>query len=148
MRDLALVAALFAATAEAQVYSMTDFGRQCGGDLTGQVVQTPQDVSMRLGVSNAIPSAVAVLVLGSRAPAPIALLVTAAPVSPIIARVSNRPSVNGSTMQSPSISRMLTIVALTPQKLGTVMAVFAVLSYTMRRIVAGKPLLAVVSITM
>jgi hypothetical protein len=73
MRDLALVAALFAATAEAQVYSLSDFGRQCGGDLTGQVVQTPQGVTMRLGVSSAIPNAVAVLVLGSRAPAPIAL---------------------------------------------------------------------------
>ena len=39
------------------------------------------------------------------------------------------------------------IVALTPQKLGTVMAMFAVLSYTMRRIVVGQPLLAVASMT-
>ena len=73
MRLLALAAALFAASASAQVYSVSHFGRPCGGDLTGQLVATPQGVTMRLGVSGATPNAVAVLVLGVRAPGPVAL---------------------------------------------------------------------------
>lgn len=73
MRHAILVAFSTAVALSAQTYTLTDFGRQCGGNLSGQVVQNPTGTGLRLAVSGATPNAVALLVMGHRAPAPIAL---------------------------------------------------------------------------
>jgi hypothetical protein len=73
MRHALLVAFSTAVALSAQTYTLTDFGRQCGGNLTGQVVQNSAGTGLRLGVSGAAPNAVALLVMGNRAPAPITL---------------------------------------------------------------------------
>ena len=76
MRTL-FVTTLLAVASHAQTYTLTDFGTQCGGDLRGQVVQGPQGTGLRLGVVGAQPNAIAILVIGHRAPSPITLPGTA-----------------------------------------------------------------------
>lgn len=68
-----LLLAALAVPAVAQTWTLTDVGRQCGGDLAGQVQQSPTGQGLRLAVSNAQANALAILVVGHRAPAPIQL---------------------------------------------------------------------------
>ncbi|MBL8723745.1 MAG: hypothetical protein JNK49_06840 [Planctomycetes bacterium] len=72
MRSL-LISALLAVPAVAQTWTLSDFGRPCGGDLSGQVVASPRGVGLRFAVTGATPNAVAVLALGQLAPTPIQL---------------------------------------------------------------------------
>ncbi len=65
-----LLPLLLGATLAAQTYTLTPFGTSCGADLQGQVVQGPQGAGLRVGVTNAPPGAVAVLVLGGLAAVP------------------------------------------------------------------------------
>ncbi|MBK8098588.1 MAG: hypothetical protein IPK26_15870 [Planctomycetes bacterium] len=64
---------LLAATAAAQNYSFSNFGRPCGGDLAGQVVRTQRGAALQWDVTNADAGAVAILVVGHLAATPIAL---------------------------------------------------------------------------
>ncbi len=72
MRTL-LLSALLASPIAAQTWTLSDFGRPCGGDLAGQVLATPRGVALRFAVSGAMPNAIAVLAVGHLAPAPIQL---------------------------------------------------------------------------
>ena len=58
---------LLAATTVAQNCTFTNFGRPCGGDLAGSLVRGP---AIRMAVTNAAPSSVAVLVVGQTAARP------------------------------------------------------------------------------
>lgn len=68
-----LGALLLAATAAAQNYSFTPFGRPCGGDLAGQVVRTQRGAALQWNVTNADAGAAAILVVGHLAATPVAL---------------------------------------------------------------------------
>lgn len=68
------VSALLAATAAAQTsVTFVDFGRPCGGDLSGALVRTPAGAAIQLNVTGAASNALAVLVIGSMATTPHAL---------------------------------------------------------------------------
>jgi len=73
MHSFLFVVGLFAASASAQTWTVTSRGPQCGGQLRGLVVQAPQGSGLRLGVSNATPSAIAILAIGMPQAAPVAL---------------------------------------------------------------------------
>jgi len=68
-----LLPTLLAAAIPAQTWSVQDFGRQCGGDLAAAVQATRRGVDMRFAITGAAPDAVAILVIGHRAPAPVTL---------------------------------------------------------------------------
>ncbi|MCA8950543.1 MAG: hypothetical protein KDE27_13650 [Planctomycetes bacterium] len=59
--------------AVAQTYTLTEIGRPCHADLTGQLAQLPQGQGIRFGLRSRQPNALAVLVIGDRAPSPVAL---------------------------------------------------------------------------
>lgn len=67
------LAATLAAAAPAQTWSVQDFGRQCGGDLAATVQTNRRGVDLRFAITGAAPDAVAILVIGHRAPGPVAL---------------------------------------------------------------------------
>jgi hypothetical protein len=73
MKTSVLGTFLLASTLTAQTYSLQDFGRQCGGDLQGTVVTTPNGTGLRLAVTGAMPNAIAILVVGHPQPAPVQL---------------------------------------------------------------------------
>lgn len=68
-----LAFALLAGTAVAQTWTLTDRGPQCGGNLSGVVATTPAGQSLRLAVSGAQASAVALLAIGAPQTSPVAL---------------------------------------------------------------------------
>ena len=69
MKALLLASALLAASATAQC-ALSDFGRPCGGDLTGSFVRTPRGAGLSFQVTGAMPDALAILVLGHQARTP------------------------------------------------------------------------------
>jgi hypothetical protein len=64
---------LLTAVAGAQTCNFQLFGRPCGGNLAGQQVTTPTAQGIRFDGSGLAPGAIAILVLGQQAAAPIAL---------------------------------------------------------------------------
>jgi hypothetical protein len=65
--------ALLAVSTPAQNWTVQDFGRQCGGDLAANVQANRRGVDLRFAITGAAPDAVAILVIGHRAPSPVAL---------------------------------------------------------------------------
>jgi hypothetical protein len=109
----ALAAAALAAPAAAQSCAFSSFGRPCGGDLSGALVQTPRGPALELSITGAEPNALAVLVVGQPAATPHPL-----PGSPCLLLLDPRHTLIGNTDRRGRAQFRMALPPVSPLDLG------------------------------